>query len=265
MDYTYTSPVLEIHTWRRSDTCTAVNETTMTKRVALGGMQTERDNADRHIGLSRGMEHRKLEQEEQVIVIPVESIILIKYSGEVKKEETEHKNVRLKTPPPDKLSCCGKVSQWCSKTFCCCCDDSKTQVYKEPEQIITTISNQEAERKILITIAYIRYSNIDTASHIRVLSTADQQSFYKDHFYTDTLQFYLLDNYDFEPVDFDLKRMQASILCRLVTQLKTMNGHYPDEPTLEMIISRQDNLAIGDPPQETFQRLTGLQNSITRF
>jgi hypothetical protein len=36
-----------------------------------------------------------------------------------------------------------------------------------------------------------------------------------------------------------------------------MVGHYPDESTLEMIISKRDNLAIGDPPIETIGRLTG--------
>ena len=224
-------------------------------------MQTDRDNADRHLGPSRGGERRRMERDEEVIVLPVESIISIKYSSEIKKEETEHRNVRLRTPPlPIKLGCWQRISQWCNKTFCCCCccNDSKGQVHHEPEQIITTISNQEAERKILITMEYIRYSNIDTPSHVRVFSPSDQFDFYRRNFHKiEPLEFYLLDNYDFEQADFDFKRMQASTLCRLVTQLKAMIGHYSDEPTLGMIIGKRGNLAVGDPPQETIGRLTG--------
>ncbi|CAF4636902.1 unnamed protein product, partial [Rotaria sp. Silwood2] len=51
------------------------------------------------------------------------------------------------------------------------------------------------------------------------------------------------------------KRMQAATLCRLVTQLKSMIGHYPNEQTLEQLINRQGSLAIGDPPKETIERL----------
>jgi hypothetical protein len=59
--------------------------------------------------------------------------------------------------------------------------------------------------------------------------------------------------------------MQGSTLCRLVTQLKSMVGRYPDESTLEMIISSQYNLAIGDPPQETIERISDLGRPINRF
>ncbi len=224
----------------------------------MEGIQTKRDNADRHLGPSRGAKQWRIELEEEVIVIPIESIISIKYSSKVKKGEQEYKNVRLKTPPPPvKLSCCQRIGRWCSKTFGCCRKDSKYQVYNGPEQIMTTISHQEAERKILITIEYIRYSNIDTPSHTRVLLQSDQFNFFRENHHKDPLEFYLIDSYDFQQDDFDLKRMQASTLCRLITYLKTMIGHYPDEPTLEMIISKQDNLAIGDPPSETFDRLVG--------
>jgi len=233
-----------------------MNEASMTQRIALGGIQTERDNADHHLGSLRGAERRRIELEEKVVVIPIESILAINYSNEIKKGETEYKRVRLRTPPPQvQLSCCQEISK-CCKTFWCC-DNSKVQVHTEPEEIITTISNQEAERKVLITIEYIRYSNIDTPSHIRVLSVPDQFAFFREHLCKDTLNFYLLDSYDFEQADFDLKRMQASTLCRLVTQLKAMVGYYPDEPTLQMIIDKGDNMAIGDPPNETIGRLTG--------
>jgi hypothetical protein len=84
------------------------------------------------------------------------------------------------------------------------------------------------------------------------LSPSDQLDFYKKNFHKEPLEFYLLENKDFEQADFDFKRMQGSTLCRLVTQLKTMADHYPDEATLEEMISKHDHLAVGDPPQENF-------------
>jgi hypothetical protein len=213
-------------------------------------MQTQRDNADRHIGPSRGVEQQITEREEEVIVIPIESITLIKSSSEVKREETKRKNLRLSTPPPPvKLSCCGKVSQWCSKTFCCCCNDSKTQVHTGPEPIITTIANQEAGRKILITIEYMRYSNVHIPSTVRVLSPTGQQNFNKEQLQKETLIFYLLESHEYEHTDFELKQAQASTLCRLVTQLKAMAEHYPDEATLNQIMHKRENSLFGEKPK----------------
>ena len=223
MNNTHTTPVLEVHTWKKSEEYAHIYESSITQKVALGGIQTQRDNADRHIGPSRGVEQQTTEREEEVIVIPIEPITLIKYASEVKKGETKRKNVRLRTPPlPVKLSCCGRVSQWCSKTFSCCCDDSKTQVHKKPEQIVTTIANQEADRKILITIEYMRYSNVHIPSTVLALSSNSKQTFNKQQLQKEMLQFYLFESHQFEHTDFDLKQTQASTLCRLITQLKAM-------------------------------------------
>jgi len=235
-----------------------MNKATISQRVALGGMQTERDNADHRRGPLRGAEHRKIELDEEIQCIPVESIISIKYSGAIKKELTEQIHQRLKTPPPlVQLSCCGKVNQWCCKTFCCCCNDSNNQVHIDPGRTIPQIVDEKGERVILITIEYIRYNNIDTPSYFNALATTDAAVYYKDHLHTDTLKFYLLNNQVFEQTDFDLKRMQGATLCRLVTHLKAMAGQYPDEPTLQNIISKQEVQVIGDPPQETMNRLSG--------
>jgi hypothetical protein len=234
-----------------------MNEASMTQRVALGGMQTQRDTADRHRGPSRGALQLIVEAEEDTIVIPIESIISIKSSSEVKKEEIEGRNVRISTPPPSKLSCWQKLKRWCITLFCRNCMTKQSS--KKSEEIIRTILNQEAQRYILITIEYIRYSNIDSPSHVRVLPQSDQAAFFNKHFNMDMdpLQFYLLNNNVFEQTDFNLKREQASILCRLVTQLKAMGGHYPDELALERIISNPNILAIGDPVEETMTRFTG--------
>jgi hypothetical protein len=243
-------------------TQTAFSEATVSQRVALGGIQTERDAADRHLGPTHGAERRNIDIDEQIIVLPIESILSIKYSSEVKKGHTEFRHARLEASlPPVKLSCCKSCSQWCGKTFCCR-KYPNNRIRNGPEQIMTMISGQEAERWILITIEYVRYSNIDTPSHLRVLSIDAQHAFYKENLHKDILEFYLIDNNEYEQADFDLKRKQGATLCRLVTQLKSMVGHYPDEATLEIIIGKHETLTIGDPPKESIERMIGTGTAI---
>ena len=40
MDNSYTSPVLEIHTWRKSMMRATLNRASVSQRAALGGIQT---------------------------------------------------------------------------------------------------------------------------------------------------------------------------------------------------------------------------------
>lgn len=253
-DNTYTCPVLEIHTWTKYTSKVSVPDVYKIQGVTVGRIQTKQDIVNRPPGSSLGSHQYKVDLEEKIIIIPVESILSIKYSSELKKEETESRHIRRNIPSSSiKYSCCEKFRRCCQRTFCCR-RDSKKQIYAKSEQIITTNSNQKAERKILITLEYARYSNIDTPSHLRVTSTAFQTNFYDQHFHVDSLEFYLLDNNEFEKTDFDLKRMQGSILCCLVTQLKAMIGRYPDEETLEEIINTHDYFEAGDPPTEKFAR-----------
>jgi hypothetical protein len=116
---------------------------------------------------------------------------------------------------------------------------------------------QKSDRVILITIEYIRYNNIDTPSYFRALAPTDAAVYYKENLHTDTLKFYLVNNQDFEQTDFNSKRAQGASLCRLVTQLKAMDGQYPDESTLENIITKHEIQVVGDPPKETMERLVG--------
>ncbi len=206
----------------------------------------------------RGTENLKVELDEEIQCVPIDSIISIKYEGEVKKELTEQKHARLNTPPPSvPLSCCDRVSRWCCRTCCCCCNDSSNQVHIDPGRTITQIVGEKSERVILITIEYIRYHNIDTPSYFRALAATDAAVYYKEHLHTDTLKFYLINNQDFEQTDFDSKRAQGAALCRLVTQLKAMAGQYPDGSILENIISEHEIQVVGDPPKETMERLVG--------
>lgn len=202
-----------------------------------------------HIGPLRAIEHRQMELEEEIQCIPIESIISIKYTGEIKKELTEQMHAVLEKTTPKKLSCCGKFNQWC-----CCCKTSKNQIHADTGQTISKIVDEKGERVILMTIEYIRYNHINTPSYLNALPSRDAIAFYKEHFHTDVLKFYLLNNHDFDRTNFDVKRAQGAALCRLVTQLKAMVNEYPDDATLETIIRKQEIQAIGDPLQETLHR-----------
>jgi hypothetical protein len=250
----YTSPVLEIHTWYKSGTHITINEIVGEGRLALGGRQTKRDNADRRLESLVGVEHKQLELEEDIIVIPIESILSIKAATEVNRKQTERRQLRARTPIQSQpLSCCAKCSQWCCRAFCCC-NPSDAKVHNEPE-VVTTIEGENADRKVLVTIEYIRYSNIDTPSHVRALDTVDRTAFYKENFHTETLKFYLLDSSEFDATNFELRREQGAKLCRIVTQLKTMVRNYPDEQKLLQIINHNSEFAIGESPKETISSI----------
>ncbi len=219
--------------------------------MPLGGMITERDRRNHHIGPLRGVEHRRLELDEEIQSIPIESLISIKYFSEIKKELKEQIHTRINTPPPRRaLSCCEKIIQWL------CGGNSNNQVHADPGRIIRQIVDEKGERVILIEIQYIRYSNINSPSYFNALAKTDAEVYYKERFDTVPLTFYLLNNQDFDQTNFDLKRAQAVTLCRLVAHLKAMVGQYPDEPTLNNIINKQAILDIGDPPQEALVHIT---------
>lgn len=128
-------------------------------------------------------------------------------------------------------------------------------MHNDPEFTTPRIVDEKGERVILITIEYIRYHNINTPSYFTALATTDAAVYYRDHLYTDTMKFYLLNNQDFEHEDFNSKRTEGSLLCRLVTQLKALAGQYPDDSTLKNIIHQEQIHIIGDPPQETMNQL----------
>lgn len=266
-DGSYTSPVLEIRTWKKFQMQSNAVQMTVNQRVALGGMQTERDNADRDLGPTAGSERRYFEREEEIIVIPVESILSIKITDEVKKGQTQIIHIRREKTPEIKLSCCGKIKKWCAVTFCCCdCSDCcrryhdrwNKKIQPKPPQLIPQITNRTAERRILVTIEQIHYSNIHTPSHTRVLTVPDQTGFFKERFQPELLLFYLLDDANFDEKQFDSYRMQAAILCRLVTELKAMIGSYPDESALKELITKRSLFSTGDIPNEALEELAGI-------
>ena len=222
----------------------------------MGGLQTQRDNANRSTNPVRGVTHLKAEVDESTVLIPVESILSIQYSTEIKKGCTETQCIVRDIPRQVEYSCCDRVKNWCHRAFCCCCDGEKLKKQEsKPDKIVTTVTDEHAERKIIVTIEYVHYSNIHTPSHIRVLQTSDQAEFYQKRLHSETLKFYLTVSRQTEQDNFHIRQKEAAMLCRLVTQLKSMIGHYPDEQTLEQIVNKRSALTIGEPPTETIQRI----------
>lgn len=240
-DNSYTCPILEIHTWRKEVIETNLNKVRLSQRMPS-------NTRDDRIGPLRGIEHRQLELDEEIQCIPIESILSIKYTGEIRKQLTEQTHAVLEQITPRKLSCGEKFQRWC------CCKTMNNQVHTDTGQTISQIVDEKGERVILMTIEYIRYNHINSPSYFNVLPNDDAMNFYREHFHQDVLKFYLLNNHDFDRTNFDVKRAQGATFCRLVTQLKAMVDQYPNDATLETIIRKQEIQAIGDPLQETLNR-----------
>lgn len=84
---------------------------------------------------------------------------------------------------------------------------------------------RSAQRVITIHLQYSKYSNLDTVSNARILPESDHAQFYKDKFQPNTvLKFYLVRNAEYDSANFDEKRVQAENLCRIIMQLKGING-----------------------------------------
>ncbi|CAF1361446.1 unnamed protein product, partial [Didymodactylos carnosus] len=229
---TYTCPVLSIHTYRESLRKTEIGYEQTTyftdkkKREQLGPVSTSKEES--------------LSADEAVIIIPVEDIFSISYTSEIKKHVKAQDHSRL-VPVAAKKSCCDAFR-------CCCCKKKKIQPIREN----TIIEAKDARREITIHIEYSKYSNLDSASNARLLSSVDQVAFYQCRFTSDTtLKFYLINNTEFEQANFNRKKDQAESLCRTIMQLKAMRvNNYPDPEELQKIIHQPISEVFGDPLAE---------------
>ena len=145
------------------------------------------------------------------------------------------------TPPEEKEDCCTRC---CNPFRCWCCRKKKlVDIIKRTD----TVAEQRARRVMTISIDYSKYSNLDSASNARLLSTEQQLAYYKDNFKPDTkLKFYLVNNTEVDSSNFELKKKQAETLCRTVMQLKAMRNFYPSEDELEKILDQSLKRTFGD-------------------
>ena len=149
---------------------------------------------------------------------------------------TEIEEIELPLPPRKK-GCCDKFRCWCCR--------KKILMKKIQRREIKT--ETDAQRVITMNIEYSKYSNIDTPSHTRLLSGQDQLEYYKRTFYPEkTLTFYLVNNTEFDPANFEVRKKEAEVLARTVMQLKAMKGDYPSERELENILDLNYKQTFGD-------------------
>jgi hypothetical protein len=192
----------------------------------------------------------KVGVDEEILILPIEDIISIKVSSEVKKAVEQKKTARRKNAPSEELGCCQKVKKSCF----CCCDNEVEQL---PEYEVTTNQKQNATRIITVTIEHLRHSLVDTPSHVRVLSEDKKQAFYQKELgvYVDTFKFYYLHNEIFDEAEYKMHLQDSETFARIVMQLKAMINHYPDEAQLQKIIQQHYSHYFGQKLTEEIRTM----------
>lgn len=159
-------------------------------------------------------------------------------------QDTTFEEERIPAPKEEE-TCCTR----CTNRFrCWCCRIKRVVEYIRRTH---TKAEKEAARVIMMTIEYSRYSHPDTVSNARVLSAQDQHKFYHDIFKPhETLNFYLVNDTDFDPNNFAKKMQHATDLCRTVIQMKGVKDKYPSSDKLFNILEKSEKRTIGDAYRE---------------
>ncbi|CAF1492171.1 unnamed protein product, partial [Rotaria sordida] len=245
---TYTSPMLSIHTYRQSSKKTEIDY--------AEAQFSNKKKFDRQLGSLATSKEEHLSSDETVIMIPVEDVINIYYTSDVKKSVKADEHSRL-VPVVAEKGCCGG-----------CCKKSPP-----PARQTEIVEAKNAQRVITIHLQYSKYSNLDTISNARILPESDRAQFYKSQFRpNEELKFYLVRNAEYDSANFDQRKVQAENLCRIIMQLKGMNSGvignsvrlltkenvpvpavpicYPSPQELQQILNQQYLGIFGDAHQE---------------
>ncbi|CAF1633165.1 unnamed protein product [Didymodactylos carnosus] len=192
--------MLSIHTYRQSSKKTAIDY--------AAAQFSNKKKFDRQLDPLATSKEEELSSDETVVMIPVEDVINIYYTSDIKKSVKAEEHSRL-VPVVAEKGCCGD-----------CCKKAQ-----EPVRQTEIIEEKNAQRVITIHLQYSKYSNLDTVSNARILPESDRAEFYKNQFQPNTeLKFYLVRNAEYDSANFDQKKVQAENLCRIIMQLKGMNG-----------------------------------------
>jgi hypothetical protein len=229
----YTSPVLAIHTWNESIQNTSMHHGRLGLTGGSGGTWLDRNKSSTQLTEAGKTEEKKTDLDADIHIIPVEDIIKVKVSTEIKKAIEQNKVVRVKTPPPEDLSCTDNVKKCCIRNVCCwCCKETKAA----PVHVVSMSEKAEADRKIVVTIEYLRHSLIHTPSSVQVQAEDKQHAFYHKHLEVDSLKFYFLHNAEYDGEDYKKQLDESEALARVVMQLKAMIDQYPDPAQLQQLI-----------------------------
>ncbi|CAF1374804.1 unnamed protein product [Adineta steineri] len=233
---TYTCPMLSIHTYYHSSQKTDVD-------YAMAQLSNKKKHNKQFDPVSKAKEEH-LASDETVLMIPVEDVINIYYTSDVKKSVKAEEHSR-------------RVPVIAQKGCCSCCKDDP-----EPQRETTIIEQKSAHRVITIHLQYSKYSNLDTVSNARILSEADRVQFFRDKFQPNTeLKFYLVRNTEYDSTNFEQKRMQAENLCRIIMQLKGMNSGIPSN---NLRIHMKDNVAVSAVPVISYPSPQELQQILNQ-
>ncbi|CAF1470949.1 unnamed protein product [Adineta steineri] len=239
----YTCPILAVHTWDKS----MQNVKTEIADLHILGTSNKNRNTTMIANANDNVEF-KFGINQEIQMLPIEDILSIKISTEVKKAVGQEKTVAIKQAPKDELTCGKKF-----KNALCC----KKQVAQAPEHQVTTTEKRNATRTITVTIERIHYSLIDTPSHLRVVSEKRQEQFYDSHLKERVIKFHYLNNEIFDENEYMIHLQQCEDLARLVMQLKAMNNHYPDEAQLQSIIQQNHIHHFGQIVNRDIETLEG--------
>jgi hypothetical protein len=244
-----TCPVLALHTWNKAKQNVSTQHGHLGLGAGSGGQYaTQLTQAGKK-------DEIKTDHDENIIILPIEDIIRIKVSTEVKRTVEQSKTVRIKTPPPEDLSCPDEVKKCCIKNVCCwCCKEKKVA----PEHVTMKTERVEASRVIVVSIEQVEHSLLHTPSNVQVLSTANQHEFYQKNLnILEPLKFYYLHNAEFDNKNYEKNFNESETLARVVMQLKAMVGYYPDQSQLQQIIGQQYVHVFGYQPKESVPILPG--------
>ncbi|CAF1604873.1 unnamed protein product [Rotaria magnacalcarata] len=256
-----TCPILAIYTWHKTSQNVTQEEGQLDRLGGPPGGSLQRGQSTLLRDFSETKEF-KVGVDQNIQMLAIEDILSIKVSTEVKKEAVQRTNAVLKEKPPEELTGCEKVKSCCTKTICRCCHE---EVPDMPEYNKTTTLKTRANRVIMISIEYVRYGNVDTPSHIRVLSKEKQADFYHKLLHTETIKFYYLQSMNYDEDQFRKYLSDSETLARIVVQLKSMVGHYPDGTQLKTILEQKNVHAFGEGVSEEIQMLQGTGTTSTQI
>ena len=155
---------------------------------------------------------------------------------------TDFTEERLPPPPVVQQTCCS-CKTFLDRFRCWCCRKKTILGFIKRTN---TVTEQQAERVITITIEYSKYSHLDSASNARLLANQDQTTYYKDKFKSDAeLKFYLIHSTELESTIFEAASKDAETFCRTVMQVKAMKSHYPSDTELEKIMDQPIKRTFG--------------------
>ncbi|CAF0900682.1 unnamed protein product [Adineta steineri] len=242
-DNKHTCPILAVHTWDKS---------MQNMRKEIGGIHImgTQNNTRNTVMLDNVNENveRKVGVNQDIEMLPIEDILSIKISTEVKKAVEQEQRVVIQQAPRDELTCGQKL-----KNALCC----RGPVAQAPEHRIDRTEKRNATRTITVTIERIHYSLIDTPSHLRAVSERRQEQFYDENLRKRTIKFHYLCNEIFDENEYTMHLRQCEDLARLVMQLKAMSNDYPDEAKLQKIVQQNYIQHYGQTLDREIQNLQG--------